>query len=148
MISGRINRGPGPWIEYDWSEFKKYLDGTYYYLSYRYQDKESHYYIITERGGGFGYECTIAKTNNADQIDFENNFKNLPPRFTDEKSEMNLFDIQDDVIYLGIAKIGSLPASAVWTIKKITLVDGTPSKRESTKVESGVWDDRSSETYY
>lgn len=27
-------------------------------------------------------------------------------------------------------------------------VDKTPSKRESTKVESGVWDDRSSETYY
>lgn len=59
----------------------------------------------------------------------------------------NLYDIQDTVAYVGTAQVGSLPNEDVWTITKTVIVDGNPTEKKTTAVESAVWNDRATETY-
>lgn len=56
------------------------------------------------------------------------------------------YDIGDTVIYIGTAELASSTSSAVWLIKRITLVDGTPTFTEWSST-SAIWDDRAIETY-
>lgn len=63
-----------------WSEFRKYIDGTYFSGSYSWGQKGDIYQVITEEFGGIRKECSIFVDGGADQLDFENNFKNQSPR--------------------------------------------------------------------
>jgi len=62
-------------------------------------------------------------------------------------------DILPTVIYVGYGdydRTGTPPASsaAAWTIKKVTLTNGSPTNIQWTNEGSGVWDNRATETYY
>ncbi len=63
-----------------WTEFKKYIDGTFSSLAFFFIIDGSRYHIVTEEQGGHQYEILLPIDGGADQIDFENNFKILPPR--------------------------------------------------------------------
>ena len=56
------------------------------------------------------------------------------------------YDIADTVIYVGTAELASSTASAVWTIKKTTLVGGLPVFVEWSDANA-IWDDRATESY-
>jgi len=147
--AAEITKGPGPWVKHSWSEFKKFIDGTYAFLSFNYQNGSNYYHIVTEIFGGFNYECIITKDAGADQTDFETNFQNLILRTAQITVPLStLYDIQETVIYIGSAKGGSSSASAVWTIKRVTLASGIPTIQKTTAAEAAVWNDRVTETYY
>lgn len=63
-----------------YTEFKKYIDGTYATLAFQYQEKTDYYIIVTEPYAGIAQSFDLIKNSGADQTDFETNFKNLPPR--------------------------------------------------------------------
>lgn len=58
--------------EIPWSAFKSFV--TDRYLSIQYMDVDNHY-IMWAFDGPMGFECKIYKNNEADQVDFENNYK-------------------------------------------------------------------------
>jgi len=74
-----------------WSEFKKYLDGTYASLAFQYQEKTDYYIIITEQYGGIHQTYDLIKNSGADQTDFETNFKNLSPRATSSLDRFSIY---------------------------------------------------------
>lgn len=63
-----------------YTEFKKYIDGTYATLAFQYQEKTDYYIIVTEPYAGITQSFDLIKDAGANQIDFETNFKTLPPR--------------------------------------------------------------------
>ncbi len=56
------------------------------------------------------------------------------------------YDIGESVIYIGEAELGSATSASVWTIKRVTLIDGSPTFTEWSD-GSAVWDDRLIEVY-
>lgn len=64
-----------------------------------------------------------------------------------EPQVTNLYDIQDTVIYIGTAQVGSLPHENVWTITKTVLVDGDPIEKKTTGVETAIWNNRTTEIF-
>lgn len=56
------------------------------------------------------------------------------------------YDIGESVIYIGTAELGAATSSALWLIKRITLVDGTPTFTEWSSSTS-VWNNRAIESY-
>lgn len=76
----------------DWSEFKKYIDGTYYELSFIFNEKATLYDLWTESYGGWVFNHQILFSNTSDKNDFENNFKNLAPRNTGGANSNFLYD--------------------------------------------------------
>lgn len=74
-----------------WTEFKKYLDGTYSSLAFQFQDSSDYYKIITEPYAGMQQTYDMLKDSGSDQIDFETNFKNLSPR---KPGSLNIISIQ------------------------------------------------------
>lgn len=57
------------------------------------------------------------------------------------------FDIGTTAIYVGYARKGALSSAAAWTIKKITLSSGSPTRLQYTAENGAVWDNRTTETY-
>jgi len=99
---------------YTWSEFKKYLNGTYATLAFQFEEKPDFYKIITEPYAGIHQTYDLQKDSGADQTDFESNFKNLPIR-----SPGSL-----DVIKISNTGTAGTPNSNVITIQGIS--GGTP----------------------
>lgn len=136
---------------YEWTAFKKFINGENAYLSYIYQDFGSHYLIVTELFGGILNECLLKKDNGAYQIDFETNYKNVsfkPPEKKDKSLENEIFryDILDTHIYTGRALAGSLVSQAVWTIERIILSNGLPTLKQRTN-NVAIWNNRVTEIY-
>lgn len=70
----------------------------------------------------------------------------------DDKRTVTRYDIGSTAIYVGYANYltdGTAPADASpsWTIKKITLTNGSPTKTEWTSPGGGTWTNRASESY-
>lgn len=63
-----------------WTNFKQYIDGYFSSLAFFWLDEGVRYNITTEPQGCHMYVYFMVKDNGSDQIDFETNFKNLPPR--------------------------------------------------------------------
>lgn len=63
-----------------WTEFKKYLDGTFFSGSFSFEELPDIYRIITEPLAGTRREINLGKTPGPDLTDFETNYKNAPPR--------------------------------------------------------------------
>lgn len=56
------------------------------------------------------------------------------------------YDIGTTTIYVGFAAAGVAAATAAWTIKRVTLVDGNPTHVQWSSAVA-VWDDRASTIY-
>jgi hypothetical protein len=95
-----------------WSDFKKYIDGTFASLAFQFEDKSDYYKIITEQYGGIHQTYDLLKDSGADQTDFDNNFKNLSFR---KPGSINIIS--------GSGTAGN-PDSNVITIQGI--ISGTP----------------------
>jgi hypothetical protein len=66
-----------------WSDFRKYLDGTIATLAFQYDDRGDFYTVVTEPYAGVTQQISLPKgTSSPDTQDFENNFKDTPPRRT------------------------------------------------------------------
>lgn len=76
----------------------------------------------------------------------------MPRSLYDEKRTTTRYDIGSTAIYVGYADYlgdGSAPSDSdpAWTIKRITLSGGSPTKTEWTNPGGGTWDNRASESY-
>lgn len=102
-----------------WTEFKKYLDGTYSSLAFQFQDSGDYYKIITEPYAGMQQTYDMLKDSGSDQIDFETNFKTLSPR---KPGSLNIISIQ------GISGGTPVPISGSITATNISVsnVNSTP----------------------
>ncbi len=108
-------------LRYDsWTEFKKFIDGTYALLSFFWGDKGGIYTIITEEWGGITRELSLFQDGGADQTDFETNFKNLAPR----NPGSNHYASKDGYITIRGAGTPGTPVGGVLTIQGH--VSGTP----------------------
>jgi hypothetical protein len=141
---------------HSWIDFKPYIDGyygsLYYFWSYK---NAATYTIITELQGGHHYEVDILIDGGPDQLDFEANFKDKPPRQPGSNTQASakpvamkqLYDIQSLVIYIGSAPQGALTSEPVWIIKKVILdASGAPISTEWSS-DSAIWNNRSIEIY-
>lgn len=102
-----------------WSEFKKYINGTYAELSFQYQEQSDYYKIITEPFAGIQQIYDLLKDSGADQIDFETNFKSLTPR---KSGSFNIISIQ------GISGGNPVPISGTITATNpsVSTINTTP----------------------
>lgn len=70
----------------------------------------------------------------------------------DERRVVTRYDIGTSTIYVGQADYvdhitAPADATAAWTIRKITLVSGNPTKSEWTNPGAAIWTNRASESY-
>lgn len=73
----QINSGVTADFDTDWSDFKTWIDGTQACLPYIWSDIGSHYDVIATDGPIHRYvRINKAVSSSADQLDFEQNFKN------------------------------------------------------------------------
>lgn len=60
-----------------WTEFKKYIDGTYMSLAFQYYDDGQFYQIVAEPYGGISHRYFLLQDAGADDVDFTTNFQPL-----------------------------------------------------------------------
>lgn len=102
----------------DWSEYVKYLDGTYWSAAYVYEEYPTFYRVLTEGVAGFRYEITINKDGGAAQTTFEATYKNQHPRFpsvstTTPVTAPTAVRLSTGSVYYDGVQSGQLPASLV-----------------------------------
>jgi len=79
-----------------WSEFKKYLDGTYATLAFTFYEATNYYTIITEPYAGVAQRYELLKDSGADQTDFDTNYKSLPLRETSSLTSNAVYGVDAD----------------------------------------------------
>lgn len=100
-----------------WTEFKKYIDGTYCSAAYSYEELSSYYIVLTEAIGGVRKEVTITKDGGANQIDFDTNFKNITPRIPIS----NKIFLSDDTI---LGANNPIPVSGTVNVNSVSATKG------------------------
>ena len=148
-------------MQTQWGEFKKYIDGTYASLAFAYDDynaSSTFYLVITEAWGGL-HRKIILTHGSAEAIDFLTNFAILDPRLPEVTVQLEniaekttkikkKYDLSSDtVIYIGVAALGSLESDPVWVIKKTTFdINGNPTQLQWS-ADNVKWDDRTIISY-
>jgi hypothetical protein len=79
-----------------WSEFKKYLDGTYATLAFNFYEDTNFYTIVTEAYAGVSQRYELLKDSGADQTEFETDYKLLPLRSESSLSSVSVFGVDAD----------------------------------------------------
>ena len=142
-----------------WSDFKKYIDGTFAYLSFAYDDygSSAFYMILTEAWGGLHKKIVLVQ-GSAEAIDFIDNFSAADPR--QPESNVTLSEIAEKktkvqkrfdlagatTMYIGVSPLGSAASASVWVIKKLGLVDDNPTQLQWS-ANNVKWDDRTTTSY-
>jgi len=83
-------------IHSTWTEFKKYLDGTYATLAFTFDEKTDFYTIVTEPYAGVVQRYELLKDAGADQTDFDTNYKTLPLRASGSLSSNAVHGVDAD----------------------------------------------------
>lgn len=84
-----------------WTEFKKYIDGTYMSLAFQYFDDGDFYQIVTESYGDISHRYYLLQDGGADDVDFTTNFQPLAFKKTGSFNTVTVF---------GGAAAGSTPS--------------------------------------
>ena len=63
--------------------------------------------------------------------------------------QQKAFEFSSTIIYMGYADFGIAQSNTGWTIKRLNLdTNGNPTNEQWTAVNSGTWDNRTSENYF